>query len=42
MKLAFNKPSGAVDMSADSEGLGTAVEVNVGSIFTWLSGMSTC
>ena len=34
MKLAFNKRSSAVGMSPDSERLGAAVEVGVGSNLT--------
>ena len=40
MKLVFNKRSGAVVMSPDSEGLGAAVVAGVGSSLTQSSGIS--
>ena len=40
MKLVFNKRSGAVVMSPDSEGLGVAVEIDVGSNLTQPCGIS--
>ena len=40
MKLVFNKRSGAVVMSPDSEGLGAAVVAGVGSSLTQPSGIS--
>ena len=40
MKLVFNKPSGAVVMSPDSEGLGAAVVAGVGSNLPQPSGIS--
>ena len=40
MKLVFNKRSGAVVMSPDSEGLGAAVVAGVGSNLTQPSGIS--
>ena len=40
MKFVFNKRSGAVVMSPDSEGLGTAVEAGVGLKLTQPSGIS--
>ena len=40
MKLVFNKRSGAVVMSLDSEGLGAAVVAGVGSNLTQPSGIS--
>ena len=40
MKLVFNKRSGAVVMSPDSEGLGAAVVAGVGSKLIQPSGIS--
>ena len=40
MKLVFNKRSGAVVMSPDSEGRGAAVVAGVGSNLTQPSGIS--
>ena len=40
MKLVFNKRSGAVVMSPDSEGLGATVVAGVGSSLTQSSGIS--
>ena len=42
MELVFNKRSGAVVMSPDSEGLGAAVVAGVGSNVTQPSGMYVC
>ena len=40
MKLVFNKRSGAVVMSPDTEGQGAAVEAGLGSNFAQPSGIS--